>query len=101
MTKRVRLTDVPTADTWAAMEKLVQAGKVRSVGISNFTIAKTQELLKTSTIPPAVNQIEAHPFLQQPELMEFMKDNVSEWQRIFCTAMLLIDEKLENPCCRL
>jgi len=75
VTKRVRLTDVPTADTWAAMEKLVQAGKVRSVGISNFTIAKTQELFKTATIPPAVNQIEAHPFLQQPELMEFMKDN--------------------------
>jgi len=76
VTKRVRLTDaVPIADTWAAMEMLVKAGKVRSIGISNFTIAKTQELLKTAAIPPVVNQIEAHPFLQQPELMKFMEDN--------------------------
>ena len=100
MTKRVRLSDgVPIADTWAAMERLVKAGKVRSIGISNFTIAKTQELLKTATIPPVVNQIEAHPFLQQPELMKFMEDNVSGWQRMFCTKTLLICEKLENPCC--
>ncbi|KAL2215490.1 aldo-keto reductase [Thermoascus aurantiacus ATCC 26904] len=74
VTKRYRLANVPIADTWAALEKQVRAGKIRSIGISNFTIEQTQELLKTATIPPAVNQIEAHPWLQQPELMKFMKE---------------------------
>lgn len=39
--------DVPIKDTWAAMEKLVEKGKVRSIGVSNFTREKIEELLKT------------------------------------------------------
>ncbi|KAF7597223.1 hypothetical protein BBP40_008065 [Aspergillus hancockii] len=66
-TKRFLLADVPISDTWAALEKLVAAGKLRSIGVSNFTQDKIEELLKTAKIPPAVNQIEAHPYLQQPE----------------------------------
>ncbi|OJJ44604.1 hypothetical protein ASPZODRAFT_153520 [Penicilliopsis zonata CBS 506.65] len=73
-TKRFRLVDIPIADTWASLEKLVASGKLRSIGISNFTVDKTKELLKTAKIPPAVNQIEAHPYLQQPELTEFLKE---------------------------
>ncbi|KAJ9245773.1 hypothetical protein DTO169E5_492 [Paecilomyces variotii] len=74
VTKRFRLADIPISDTWAALEKLVKAGKIRSIGISNFTIAETEKLLKTATIPPAVNQIEAHPYLQQPELLKWHKE---------------------------
>ncbi|KAJ9195663.1 hypothetical protein DTO164E3_6739 [Paecilomyces variotii] len=73
-TKRFRLADIPISDTWAALEKLVKAGKIRSIGISNFTIAETEKLLKTATIHPAVNQIEAHPYLQQPELLKWHKE---------------------------
>jgi L-glyceraldehyde reductase len=58
------------------MEKLVATGKVRSIGISNFTIEKTEELLKTAKIIPAVNQIEAHPWLQQPKLFDYLKSKV-------------------------
>ncbi|KAL2003818.1 hypothetical protein VTN02DRAFT_2172 [Thermoascus thermophilus] len=75
VTKRFKIANVPIADTWAALEKQVKAGKIRSIGISNFNIEKTKELLKTATIPPAVNQIEAHPWLQQPELTKFSKEN--------------------------
>ncbi|KAJ9363461.1 aldo/keto reductase family protein [Paecilomyces variotii] len=74
VTKRFRLADIPVSDTWAALEKLVKAGKIRSIGISNFTITETEKLLKTATIPPAVNQIEAHPYLQQPELLKWHKE---------------------------
>ena len=77
MTKRFRIADVPVADTWAALEKLVAEGKIRSIGISNFTVQATKDLLKTAKIPPAVNQIEAHPYLLQPDLHQFLKDNVS------------------------
>lgn len=76
MTKRFLIADVPIADTWAALEKLVAAGKIRSIGISNFTVEATKDLLKTAKIPPAVNQIEAHPYLLQPALFKFLKDNV-------------------------
>jgi L-glyceraldehyde reductase len=44
------------------------------LGISNFTIAATKELLKTAKLPIAANQIEAHPYLLQPELFSFLKD---------------------------
>ncbi|KAJ5631475.1 uncharacterized protein N7484_011575 [Penicillium longicatenatum] len=74
VTKRFRIADVPVADTWAALEKLVASGKIRSIGISNFTIDATKKLLETAKIVPATNQIEAHPFLQQPELTKFLKD---------------------------
>jgi hypothetical protein len=76
VTKRFRLVDIPIGDTWAAMEKLVRAGKIRSIGVSNFTIEKMEELLKTAEIPPAVNQIEAHPYLLQPKLFQYLKENV-------------------------
>jgi diketogulonate reductase-like aldo/keto reductase len=44
------------------MEGLVASGKVRSIGVSNFNVSQLQKLLKTAKIPPAVNQIEIHPY---------------------------------------
>ncbi|KAJ5222493.1 uncharacterized protein N7469_008733 [Penicillium citrinum] len=75
VTKRFQIADVPVSDTWAVLEKFVQEKKIRSIGISNFTIQATKNLLKTAKIPPAVNQIEAHPYLLQPELFKYLKDN--------------------------
>ncbi|KAL5456974.1 hypothetical protein EMCRGX_G034203 [Ephydatia muelleri] len=59
------------AKTWEAMEKLVEKGLTRSIGISNFTITKTENLLKTAKIVPAVNQVECHPYLQQEKLRKY------------------------------
>ena len=72
----ISVTDVPVTDTWAAMEALVEKGKAKSIGISNFTLEKSQELLKSARIEPAVNQIEAHPYLQQIDLLEWSQKNV-------------------------
>ncbi|RAH67463.1 aldo/keto reductase [Aspergillus aculeatinus CBS 121060] len=69
----IDVIDVPIKDTWAAMEELVAKGKIRSIGVSNFTREKIEELLKTAKIPPAVNQVEAHPYLQQRDLLEWSK----------------------------
>ncbi|RAK80609.1 aldo/keto reductase family protein [Aspergillus fijiensis CBS 313.89] len=74
VTKRFKLAKVPIGDTWKAMEKLVKSGKVRSIGVSNFTQEHLDELLQTAEIPPAANQIEAHPYLLQPELIQYLKD---------------------------
>ncbi|TVY86277.1 Aldehyde reductase, partial [Lachnellula willkommii] len=68
-----RLSDTPFADTYAAMEALLKTKKVKAIGVSNFNIRHLKELLAKSTVVPAVNQIEKHPYLQQDDLAEFCK----------------------------
>ena len=54
-----------------AMEELVAKGLTRAIGISNFSITKTEALLETAKIVPAVNQVECHPYFQQPKLQKY------------------------------
>ena len=62
-------------NTWKAMEKLQEQGKVRSIGVSNFGI-QDLELLKTvSDVIPAVNQVEFHPLFNHPELRAYCEEN--------------------------
>jgi diketogulonate reductase-like aldo/keto reductase len=66
--------ELPTirAETWRAMEDSYKSGKVKAIGVCNFTIQHLKRLKKTATIwPPAVNQIECHPLFPQPELVEY------------------------------
>lgn len=56
------------------MEKLVEKGLARSIGISNFVGALIYELQRSSKITPAVLQIEHHPYLVQPYLLQIAKD---------------------------
>ncbi|PRQ36777.1 putative oxidoreductase [Rosa chinensis] len=60
---------------WAAMEEAQRLGLTKSIGISNFSTKKTQNLLSFATIPPSVNQVEMSPFWQQKKLREFCKAN--------------------------
>jgi alcohol dehydrogenase (NADP+) len=69
--KAVPQKEVSLIDTWKAMEQLVKAGKVKSIGVSNFSINKLKTILENCSIPPAVNQVECHPYLQQTKLLEF------------------------------
>jgi glycerol 2-dehydrogenase (NADP+) len=46
--------------TWEAMEKLLEGGKVKNLGVANFAIPNLERLLKTAKVVPAVNQIELH-----------------------------------------
>ncbi|VUC29168.1 unnamed protein product [Clonostachys rosea] len=62
-------------ETWQAMEKLVDSGKARSIGLSNFNILKTKRVIEIARIIPAVNQVELHPYLPQHELLKFSQDH--------------------------
>jgi 2,5-diketo-D-gluconate reductase A len=55
-------------DTWKAFEKLHADGRIRAIGVSNFQPAHLRRLFAEGSVVPAVNQIELHPYLQQPEL---------------------------------
>lgn len=59
--------------TWRQMEKLVDLGLTRHIGTSNMTIPKLKMLLRDCRIRPAVNEMELHPHMQQPELFEFVR----------------------------
>jgi len=58
-------------DTWKALERVYQEGRARSIGVSNFQPHHLRRLHQESTVVPAVNQIELHPYLTQDELRAF------------------------------
>ncbi|MGV9776363.1 aldo/keto reductase [Streptosporangium sp. NPDC003464] len=58
-------------DSWRAVERLVQEGRIRAAGVSNFQPAHLKRLLDSSALVPAVNQVELHPGLQQTALRAF------------------------------
>lgn len=62
-------------DTWRALIKLKQDGRVKSIGVSNFMVQHLQRLIDDSGVTPSVNQIELHPRLQQKELRAFHAKN--------------------------
>lgn len=71
----VALETVPVSETWSAMEAMVDKGLCRHLGVSNFSMAKLQSLLQSARQKPEMNQIELHPFLQQPAMLEFCNNN--------------------------
>lgn len=62
-------------DTWRALEKLYHDGKVRAIGVSNYLVRHLEELLIDAKVVPTVNQMEYHPWLQQPDLHSYCKQN--------------------------
>lgn len=59
--------------TWKAIVQLQRDGLARTIGVSNFTVRHLEEMKKYTDIVPAVNQVELHVFLQQPELVQYCK----------------------------
>ncbi|MBL0716041.1 MAG: aldo/keto reductase [Desulfosarcina sp.] len=71
----VALDDLPIAETWEAMEALLDRGLCRHIGVCNFSITKLQVLLDSARLKPEMNQIELHPYLQQPAMLDFAGKN--------------------------
>lgn len=70
----IPLSDVPLAETWGAMEALVDAGLTKHVGVSNYSLPKLDQHLD-ARIVPEVDQVEMHPYLQQPDLVDFARSH--------------------------
>ncbi len=85
-------------ETWKAMEEIYKSGKVRAIGVSNYTIRHLEEMKKYAKIPPAVNQVEFHPFLFQEELLNYCKQNdiVLEAHSPLVHGEKLEDEVIKN-----
>ena len=63
-----------TVESWRAVERLLQDGRVRAIGICNASAADLANLAERTDVAPAVNQVELHPYFAQPELQRTNKD---------------------------
>ncbi len=64
---------VTLAETWRALERLVDDGRCKSIGLSDIGLDRLQEIVAIARIKPAVVQVEAHPYLPEWELLEFCR----------------------------
>jgi len=60
--------------TWKAMEELYKKGRIKAIGVSNFLVHHLEDFLPECKVVPAVNQVEFHPTLIQPDLLEFCRN---------------------------
>ncbi|KAF1944535.1 Aldo/keto reductase [Clathrospora elynae] len=70
---KTKTGDSDFVDTYKAMEKCLKSGKTKAIGVSNFSKAELERLIKETSVVPAVHQIELHPYLQQKSFTEFHK----------------------------
>jgi len=81
-------------ETWKAMIKLLNSGKVNAIGVSNYSINELKETIHSSDTVPAINQVEFHPFLNQKDLLQFCKSNVIQLEAY---SPLTRGERLNDP----
>ncbi|MEV4259210.1 aldo/keto reductase [Spirillospora sp. NPDC049652] len=62
-------------DTWRAFEKLHKDGRIRAIGVSNFTVGTLERLFAETDVKPVVNQVELHPYFQQAGLRAFNEEH--------------------------
>ncbi|MGN6743475.1 MAG: aldo/keto reductase [Amnibacterium sp.] len=62
-------------ETWKAMETMYEGGKVRAIGVSNFKQHHLNRLFAETTVVPAANQIEIHPYLTQDDMRDFDREH--------------------------
>ncbi|HXX33988.1 MAG TPA: aldo/keto reductase [Thermodesulfobacteriota bacterium] len=64
---------VTLLDTWRALEKLMDEGRCKAIGLSDIRLEKVQEIFESARIKPAVVQVESHPYLPRWDLLDFCK----------------------------
>lgn len=72
---RMQFDPVPIAETWSAMEQLVESGLTRNIGVCNMTTGFLADLMASARVQPAVLQVEMHPMLTQERLLRFAHDH--------------------------
>jgi diketogulonate reductase-like aldo/keto reductase len=90
-------SQVTLAETWQAMERLVDEGRCKSIGIADVTLEKLQKLIETARIKPAVVQVESHPFLPEWELLDFCRKHGIILQAFAPLGHALEPRVVDNP----
>ena len=64
---------VTLVETWRALERLVDEGRCKAIGLSNVNLEKLQEIVEAARIKPAVVEIESHPYLPEWDLLDYCR----------------------------
>jgi len=81
-------------DSWRALVRLKEEGVVRAIGVSNYTVRHLEELRAHSDVVPAVDQVEFHPFVYDPELLRYCEERGI---RLEAWAPLTRGRKFDDP----
>jgi len=93
------IKNTPTHKVWAEMERLVDAGLIKSIGVSNANVTVILDLWSYARIKPVANQIELHPYFVQNELVAFFEKlgiKLIAYAPLSASAWSLRDEKLKD-----
>lgn len=85
------------SSTWKEMEVIYASGKAKAIGLSNHLVHHIEEVLSETSVVPAVNQIELHPYLTQQSVVDFCKQKgiqVQAWSPLGSNKMPLLQDKL-------
>ncbi len=66
---------VTLPDTWKALERLVDEGKCKAIGLSDVSLEQVRGIFEVARIKPAVVHVESHPYLPQWELLDYCRNN--------------------------
>jgi diketogulonate reductase-like aldo/keto reductase len=90
-------TGVTLADTWGALERLVDEGQCKSIGLSDITLEKLQEIVAVARIKPAVVQVESHPYLPEWSLLDFCREHGIVLQAFAALGHAMEPRILDDP----
>lgn len=88
---------VTLAQTWQAMERLVDDGHCRSIGLSDITLEKLREIVAIARIRPAMVQVESHPYLPEWELLYFCREHGIVLQAFAALGHAMEPSVLQDP----
>jgi diketogulonate reductase-like aldo/keto reductase len=88
---------VTLLETWQALERLVDRGDCRSIGLSDITLEKLREIVSAAWIKPSVVQVESHPYLPEWELLDFCREHGIVLQAFAAVGHAMEPNLLEDP----
>jgi diketogulonate reductase-like aldo/keto reductase len=88
---------VTLVDTWRALERLVDDGHCKSIGLSDITLEKLREIVAAARIKPAVVQVESHPYLPEWDLLDFCREHGIVLQAFAALGHAMEPSVLDDP----
>jgi diketogulonate reductase-like aldo/keto reductase len=88
---------VTLLETWQALERLVDDGHCKSIGLSDITLEKLREIVAAARIKPAVVQVESHPYLPEWDLLDFCQEHGIVLQAFAAVGHALEPRVIDDP----
>jgi diketogulonate reductase-like aldo/keto reductase len=90
-------TGVTLLETWRALERLVDEGHCRSIGLSDITLEKLREIVSAARIKPSVVQVESHPYLPEWALLDFCREHGIALQAFAAVGHNMEPKVIDDP----